>query len=174
MSPPAGEETEPLAVLLLPSRLEQFQFAEHARELLSIPRVVALEPSRHRTPRMLRESAPVRQARRLRFPGRPVVLVLYHPEQYRLARALQARHEGAELWYFPANPDEFVSQGPSRPDELRELEGLARSRATPERTAAPEPASALAGSPLRRRLQELGVISHRPFLPSGRVRRSAG
>ncbi len=36
--------SEPLAVLLLPCKLEQFELAKHARGLLSIPRVLALEP----------------------------------------------------------------------------------------------------------------------------------
>ena len=61
---------EPLAVLLLPGRLEGLELEAHARDLLSIPRVVALEPSRLRPRRLLRDAALLRQGRRLRFPGR--------------------------------------------------------------------------------------------------------
>ena len=60
------ESTEDsLAVLLLPSKLEGFELEAHARGLLSIPRVIALEPSRFRTPRLLRNAVGMRQARRL-------------------------------------------------------------------------------------------------------------
>jgi hypothetical protein len=155
------DEPEPLAVLLLPAALEEFQYADHARELLTIPRVIALEPSRHRTPRLLRDAAPLRQARRLRFPGRPRVFLLYHPEQYRLARALLARYDGAELWYVRPDPGSL----PSASEELRELDSLAGERATPERTLPADLDSAQPGSPFRRHLQELGIISHHPFFP---------
>lgn len=172
MSTRASDQPEPLAVLLLPAALEQFELADHARELLTIPRVVALEPSRHRTPRLLRDAAPLRQARRLRLPGRPKLILLYHPEQYRLARALLARYEGAELWYVRRDLDQLGSPT-LRPEELRELDQLAGERATPERTLSPELDSAVWGSPLRLHLQELGIISPRPFIPGARVERQS-
>ena len=81
---------EPLGLLLLPSALENFELAEHARGLLQIPRVVALEPGRVRTPSFIRDAAAVRQAKRLKLPGVPRLVVLYHPIQYPLARALCA------------------------------------------------------------------------------------
>jgi hypothetical protein len=165
MSGRSSDQPEPLAVLLLPEALEQFELAEHARELLTIPRVIALEPSRHRTPRLLRETAPLRQARRLRFPGQPKVLVLYGPEQYRLARALLARYENSELWYVRNDSER------AHDEELREFDELARARARPERTLSPELGSAVAGAPLRLRLQELGIISPHPFVPAGRAGR---
>jgi hypothetical protein len=165
------DQPEPLAVLLLPAALEQFELADHARELLTIPRVIALEPSRHRTPRLLRDAAPLRQARRLRFPGRPMVLVLYHPEQYRLARALLARYEGAELWYVRRDLDQLGSRPSARAEELRELDELASERATPERMLSPELDSVVAGSRLRLHLQALGIISPHPFVPGGRAGR---
>lgn len=160
LAPPVA--LEPLAVLLLPTRLEEFRLQEHARELLNIPRVVALEASRHRTPRLLRDAAPLRQARRLRLPGEPRLLVLYQPEQYRLARALLARYEGSELWYVRSS-DLQTSE------DLEELDRLAAERATEERIIAPEIASAQFGSPLRVRLQELGIISPKPFFPGARL-----
>lgn len=165
MSPGLRSPTseEPLGVLLLPARLEDFHLAEHARELLQIPRVIALEPSRHRTPRLLRDAAPLRQARRLRLPGIPRVIVLYEPEQYRLARALLARYEECELWYVRSgDPDPADS-------ELAQLDALAVERAGEARLLAPERRSAEAGGPLRLRLQELGIISSRPFAPGARI-----
>lgn len=158
------EPSEPLAVLLLPVAVENFELADHARELLAIPRVIALEPSRIRTPRLLRDAAPLRSARRLRFPGLPRVFVLYHAAQYRLARAMLARYTEAELWYVC---DEAASL-----DDLAELDQLARERATPARLLAPDPASAVPGAPLRLRLQELGIISPHPFVPGGRIGRT--
>jgi hypothetical protein len=149
-------------VLLLPGRLEEFRFQDHARELLNIPRVIALEASRHRIPSLLRDAAPLRQARRLRLPGEPRALVLYEPGQYRLARALLARYEQSELWYVRP-PD------PGTAGDLEELDRLAAERATDERIIDPDIASAQFGSPLRLRFQELGIISSRPFFPGARV-----
>jgi hypothetical protein len=153
-----------LAVLLLPGKLEGLVLEGHARDLLSIPRVVALEPSRVRPPRFLRDATGLRQARRLRFPGRPRLLVLYHPAQYPLARALCAYHEDLELWYIP----------PGREDEAhtRELlafDELARERARQVLTATE--GGGVDDAPLRARLRELDVISPRAFIPGGRPRR---
>jgi len=136
--------TEPIAVLLLESELEQLESGAHVRDLLTIPRVIALEPSRFRTPRLLRDAAPVRQAKRLRFPGEPRVIVLYHPVQYLLARALCARYAGAEL------------------------DRLACERATPLRIIDRD---GEADGQLRARLRELGIISQRPFVPWARIER---
>ena len=143
--------TEPIAVLLLESELEQLESGAHVRDLLTIPRVIALEPSRFRTPRLLRDAAPVRQAKRLRFPGEPRVIVLYHPVQYLLARALCARYAGAELWYARPEPDR-----------------LACERATPLRIIDRD---GEADGQLRARLRELGIISQRPFVPWARIER---
>ena len=147
---------EPLGILLLPCRLEDFELASHARDLLAIPRVVAVEPPARRTPRFLRDTLPMRQARRLRFPGDPRVLVLYHPMQYPLARALMARHD-AELWYIEPSPGVLGEQV----EELIELDRLARGRA--RQTVAP------ADDALRYRLRELEIISPRPFVPGARI-----
>lgn len=91
------DNPEPLAVLLLPRRVEEFELAAHAQDLLAIPRVVALEPSRARTRRLRRNTITALQARRLRFPGRPRVFVLYEPEQYPLARAARDRRPGGAV-----------------------------------------------------------------------------
>lgn len=156
-----GSLQEPLAILLLPAKLEQFELVEHARRLLEIPRVVALEPGRFRTPSWFRDHAPVRQVKRLRFPGVPRVVVLYHPRQYPLVRALLARYEQSELWYLRIDAAA----------ELPELDDLAQTRAEDvHRIQEPEARSA-AEEALRLRLHELGIISQRPFVPGGRIDR---
>ncbi len=157
--------TEPLAVLLLPTKLEQFELDAQARELLVIPRVLALEPGRVRAPRILRHSAPVRTARRLRLPGEPRLLVLYHPRQYPLARALSARYDQAELWYIRPNPE----RGSAADEELAELDLLARERATEARVFSQHAPDDELREQLRLRLRELGIISSRPFLPGARI-----
>ncbi len=157
----SGSDPEPLALLLLPARLEQFELAEHARRLLEVPRVLALEPGRFRTPEWLRDYAPVRQVKRLRLPGVPRLAVLYHPLQYPLARALLARHEPCELWYLR------LDSGAELPD----LDELAESRASEvHRVQDPELLSQ-AEEALRLRLHELGIISGRPFVPGARIGR---
>jgi hypothetical protein len=154
-----------LALLLLPRRLEDFALAAHARDLLEIPRVVALEPSRFQMPLSLRDSVTARQARRLRFNGDPRALVLYHPRQYPLARALLAEHEQADLWYFQPDPQSLGDE------DLIGLDELARTRATRVLVATPGGDPRADNQPLRARLLELEVISHRPYIPSPRTAR---
>jgi hypothetical protein len=163
-------EDEPLGLLLLPCALEQFELEEHARGLLQIPRVVALEPGRVRTPSFIRDAASLRQAKRLKLPGTPRLVVLYHPIQYPLARALCARYQEVELWYVRPDPDSLRDEGGySRQDQL-DLDDLAVGRATrPVDLGAAEVLAAQTAS-LRDRMSELGIISHRPFVPGGRVR----
>ena len=126
--------TEPaddvLAVLLLPSRLEGFAREDHARGLLSIPRVIALEPPRVRPPGFLQDGIFQRQARRLRFPGRLRLLVLYHPAQYPLARALCAHYQDLELWYIPPERETMEAADEAHSRELMALDQIARERAT--------------------------------------------
>ena len=161
-----GEETppEPLGVLLLPSALEEFELRDHARDLLAIPRVIALEPPRVRIPGFLRDSAGVRTATRLRFPGQPRLLVLYDPAQYPLARALGARYGDAELWYIRRTGE----PGQGGDEDRVQSDALARERAahTVEVTRGQE----VAAAPLRARLRELGVIDPHAFLPGTRRR----
>lgn len=153
---------EPLALLLLPAALEHFRLAEHARRLLAIPRVVALEPPRHRVPGWLRDAIPARQVRRLRLPGEPRVIVLYDAAQYPLARGLYARYGTAELWYL---------RGEAEPegDQLADLDRLAQERASQTRAVGSPEALNDAEQALRQRLVELEVISHRPFMPGARI-----
>ena len=158
---------ELLGVLLLPAKLEQFEFAQHARELLEIPRVIALEPGRVRTPGFLRDALPVRQVKRLRLPGEPRVLVLYHPAQYPLARAFCGRYPNAELWYLRARD---VPAGRNA-DELTALDELAQERAVETRAILDPDERAAAEDALRLRLQQLDIISPRPFVPGARIPR---
>jgi hypothetical protein len=162
---------ESIAILLLPGEVESFERGAHARSLLSIPRVVALEPSRRRTPRSLREAAALRQARRLRLPGRLRLVVLYHPAQYPLARALCAEHQQAEMWYLPPDPGMLDISDPQERRELTASDKLARRRATQVLTATPS-AQWDDDDPLRLRLRQLEVISPRAFVPEVRFARS--
>jgi hypothetical protein len=154
-----------LAVLLLPARLEEFDREDHARGLLSIPRVIALEPSRVRAPRFMQDSLAQRQARRLRFPGRVRMLVLYHPAQYPLARAMRAHDKNVELWYVPPGRESLRSADAARVSDLAAVDQLARERATRVLTATGQHVD---DASLRDRLSELGVINQRAFLPAKR------
>ena len=157
------DQTEPLAVLLLPGRLERCELVAHARDLLTIPRVVALEPPRRRGSRPARDMAAAMQARRLRFPGTPRVFVLYDPVQSPLARALLGVHDQSELWYARREPAEFAG------DEPRELDYLARARAEHLLVVRADGDPRTEHQPLRDRLIELGVISAQPFIPGVHV-----
>jgi hypothetical protein len=164
--------TDSLAILLLPGKLEGTALEAHARDLLSIPRVVALEPSRVRPPRFLRDGISLRLARRLRFPGRPRLLLLYHPAQYPLARALCACYEDLELWYIAPGGQDRPAADQAQAPEVPALDALARERATRVLSAAET--GDVDDAPLRERLRELDVINPRAFLPGARpVRGSA-
>ena len=53
-----------------------------------------------RLPASVADGLAATQARRLKLPGVPRVIVIFHPLQYPLARGLIARHPDAELWYW--------------------------------------------------------------------------
>ncbi len=159
-----------LAILLLPGPLEGFEREAHARNLLAIPRVLALEASKRRTPAWLRNSLPMRQARRLRLPGRLRLVVLYHPAQYPLARSLCAHHDGAELWYLPPQRAEVKGRTSEETQELLVADSLARDRST--RTMTTTPGGDSYDDELRVRLHELDVINARAFFPEARFTRS--
>lgn len=157
---------EHLAMLLLDGRLEGLALEDHARSLLSIPRVIALEPARVRTPRILRDSAVTRQAARIWIPGTLRVVVLYHPAQYPLARALNALHPESELWYLSRED----IHGDGRDDEeLRSNDLAARERAIEVLTVTD---GVVDDASLRDRLRELDVISPHAFVPQARFRGS--
>ncbi len=161
--------TERLAALLLPCRLEDFGLVAHARDLLAIPRVLAIEPSHRHTPRLFRESVPLRQAKRLKLPGQLRVVVLYHPMQYPLARALLGRHAEAELWYMRPERDAIQAERPFTRAELLEFDDLARERAAHWQDVSAADDVRDTNEALRRRMVELEIISSRPFVPGARI-----
>jgi hypothetical protein len=125
---------DPFAVLLLPERLEDFALEEHARDLLRAPRVIALEPPRvpwtriATLPEAFALQTAKRQARRLKLPGEPRVVILYNPLQALLAVSLVTRHPKAELWYL--RPEDAVTESdPALQRRATELDELARKRA---------------------------------------------
>ena len=93
---------QPLLVLLLPERLERFHLEQPVRDLLQADGVVAVDPSRVPLARMVppvAARAAMGQARRMRLPGTPRAVAVFHPFQFFLAGALLARHPRSELWY---------------------------------------------------------------------------
>jgi hypothetical protein len=163
-------DDRPVAVLLLPEPLEAFSERERAEDLLTAPGVVAVDPARvsyralGRLPEPLLAGLTAGQARRLRFPGRPRVVVVFGPLQYPLARALVSTHPDAELWYARGEPGEDAEPGSRAARRIQELHELAAMRADLRFDA--EPASP-AASPRERnrelweRLERLGVQSGR-------------
>jgi hypothetical protein len=149
-------DERPLCVLLLPERLERFALRERAEDLLTGPGVVAIDPPRlpvARLPQSVADGLAAGQARRLRLPGSPRALVVFHPLQYTLARALLSRHPDAELWYAePALPERATGR-------LRDLDHMAAARADLRFGVAQERSE---NRRLWERIERLGV-------PSGRL-----
>ncbi len=100
----------PVCLLLLPRPLEGFILRAQAEDLLRARGVVAVDPPRvpygavARMPQALGEIAARGQARRLRkalrrHGDRAAIVVIFHPVQALLARALLEAEPGCELWY---------------------------------------------------------------------------
>jgi len=126
-----------LCVLLLPRELEQFILRDQAEDLLTAPGVVAIEPARVPYGAYLRLPAPVAdglaatQARRVRLPGTPAAVVIFHPLQYPMARALISEHPDCELWYWRWDRYEVAyDASPRRRARLEELHEQATNRAS--------------------------------------------
>jgi hypothetical protein len=126
----------PLLVLLLPRPLESFILRDQAEDLLKAPGVVALEPPRIPYGALARMGMPwalgiaLRQARRLRLPGTPAAVAIFHPFQYPLAAALQSLHPAAELWYGRWDRYEAAyGAGPRTRRRLELMHELASKRA---------------------------------------------
>jgi glycosyltransferase involved in cell wall biosynthesis len=126
-----------LCVLLLPRTLEQFILRDQAEDLLRAASVIAVEPAQlpygafGRLPEPVGNAIAATQARRLakRLPGEVGVVVIFHPLQYQLARALIARSPGAELWYGRWDRyEEAYDAGPRLRERLRTLHDLAAQR----------------------------------------------
>lgn len=128
----------PLCALLLPRTLEQFILRDQAEDLLRAPGVVAVEPARMpygafgRLPESVAELLAAVQARRLlkRLGGGLGVVVIFHPLQYPLARALLARSPGCELWYSRWDRyEQAYDAGPRLRERLGAWHALAAERA---------------------------------------------
>jgi hypothetical protein len=152
------EDERPLAVLLLPAELERFELRERAEDLLTAPGVVAVDPPRLSYARIAGLSEAVAdgiatvQAHRIRLPGYPRALVVFHPDQYPLARSLRDLHPDAELWYGP-------SSDPAG-DRERDLHERALERASLRFAHFDAPAHTQ-NLPLWERLERLGIESGR-------------
>jgi hypothetical protein len=159
---------DPLAVLLLPTPLEEFSLEDHARDLLRAPLVIALEPPRvswarlAKLPEAVALKTSLRTAKRLKLPGTPRVVVVYDPLQTRLALALLARHPEAELWYL--RPGERVPVADAQLDRrIADMDEVAHDRAALElaiEALAPLPPARTwfeANEPLWARLEALGI-----------------
>jgi hypothetical protein len=127
----------PLCVLLLPRTLEEFILRDQAEDLLRAPGVVAVEPARlpygavARLPGAVADGIAGVQARRLvkRLPGTVRAVVIFHPIQYALARAMVARVPDAELWYGRWDRYEAAyDASPARRERLRVAHELAAQR----------------------------------------------
>jgi hypothetical protein len=126
-----------LLLLLLPRPLEQFILRDQAEDLLRSPGVLAIEPASvpygaiGRLPDALAAFVARGQARRLRLPGEPRAVAIFHPFQYPLARAVLDRHPGCELWYGRWDRyEEAYDAGPRARGRLRDLHRLAAERAS--------------------------------------------
>ena len=138
-----------LLVLLLSQPLERFQLEAQARELLRAPGAVAVDPARlpvARFPAGLAAGLAVGQAKRMRLPGTPAAVAIFHPLQLYLGGALLARHPTAELWYGEPEPAER--------GRVEELHTAAAERAALTFPLAPD----LDITPLRLRMVELGIV----------------
>lgn len=103
-------ELRPLCLLLLPRPLEGFILRDQAQDLLRAEGVVAVDPPRvpygalarlpHRVADVLAHGVARRLIKALRRNGdRPKVIVIFHPVQILLARAILERVPDCELWY---------------------------------------------------------------------------
>jgi hypothetical protein len=138
-----------LLVLLLPQPLERFHLEAQARELLRAPGAVAVDPARlplARFPAALAAGLAVGQAKRMRLPGTPAAVAIFHPLQFYLAGAMLARHQPAELWYGEPEPEERAP--------FEELHATAAKRAALTFPVTPD----LDITPLRLRMVELGIL----------------
>jgi hypothetical protein len=117
-----------ICVLLLPEPLEASSVRDQADDLLRADGVVAVDPPRMpysafgRVPLGLGDGLAARQARRLvrtlrRKLGEPRVVVIFHPLQYQLGRAVIAQSPGAELWYWRS---QRVERAPGLSDRARD------------------------------------------------------
>jgi hypothetical protein len=165
----AGQETRGLAVLLLPEVLEHFALRERAQDLLEAPGIVAVDPARISYRALARLPDPVvsglaaGQARRMNLPGIPRVVVIFHPLQYPVARAIIAQHPDAKLWYAEPPVHLDTEPPPRLARRIAELDHMASLRAQFRFDSLEEPGSTARerNQVLWERLEALGVESGR-------------
>ncbi len=129
-----------LALLLLPRPLESFILRDQAQDLLRAPSVVAADPppvpygAVLRMPQAMAHIVAARTAKRLlralRRHGKPRVVVIFHPVQWPLARAILDANEATELWYWCWDRfDHAYDASASRRARLRAYHEAAAARA---------------------------------------------
>jgi hypothetical protein len=165
----AEQDRQPIAVLLLPEVLERFALRDRAEDLLAAPGIVAVDPARVSYRALARLPDPVvaglaaGQARRMNLPGVPRVVVIFHPLQYPVARALISQHPDAKLWYGdpPVNLD--AAPPPRLARRIAELDHMASLRAQYRFDTLDEPGASARerNTVLWDRLEALGVESGR-------------
>jgi hypothetical protein len=105
-----ADDLRPLALLLLPRELDSFILRDQAEDLLRADGVVAVDPPRvpygamARLPHAIADTLAGGVAKRLikalrRNGDRPKAIVIFHPVQVLLARAILERVPDCELWY---------------------------------------------------------------------------
>jgi hypothetical protein len=163
-------EEQPLGVMLLPQPLEEFWLRERAEDLLTAPAVFAADPARisyralGRLPDTLMTGLAAGQARRMRFPGVPRAILVFHPLQYPLARAMIVDSPDAQLWYAHWSQEAEPPHSPRVQRRIADFDTMAAMRADWRFDAAPSAAgvSAREGNrELWERLEDLGVESGR-------------
>ncbi len=134
------DDRPPLCVLLLPRERGSFVQREQAEDLLRAPGVVVADPPRMpygvfgRLPEAITGALAAGQARRLvrslrRRRGEPRAVVIFHPLQYPLARAMISLCPGAELWYGRWDRYERAyDASPAMRERLDTLHALAAQR----------------------------------------------
>ena len=137
---------QPLLVLLLPQRLEQFHLEQPVRDLLQADGVVAVDPSRVPLARMVptvAARAAMGQARRMRLPGTPARGGGLPSVPVLPGRRAARPEPRLELWYGRPEGEEL---DPALDAEMAERAALTM---TPEQL--------LAIAPLR--MAELGIAT---------------
>lgn len=126
-------ELRPLCLLLLPRPLDGFILRDQAEDLLRAQGVVAVDPPKvpygalARMPHQIGDVLAQGVARRLvkalqRNGDRPKAIVIFHPVQVLLARAILERVPDCELWYGRWDRYEFAyDAGPHLRERLSEM-----------------------------------------------------
>src|SRR3954454_14656131 len=137
-----ADALRPLCLLLLPRPLEGFILRDQAEDLLRAEGVVAVDPPRvpygavarlpHVVGEVLANGVAKRLVKALRRNGdRPKVIVIFHPVQVLLARAITQLVDDCELWYGRWDRYEHAyDAGPQMRDRLELLHEAAGERSS--------------------------------------------